>query len=149
MITPLNLPLADLKLKRINSVVYVWCIIRKKDLVLTPEEWVRQHVIHFLHFHKNYPLNLIASEYSLTIGTLKRRADLVIMNNQGQPLLMVECKAPEVVINDQVLFQIAQYNSALKLSYLLLTNGLEHHFFKWNQDKFEALEVIPDYKDLI
>lgn len=128
MIVPLNLPQAPLKLTRKNEVVYVRCLIRQKNLVCTPEEWVRQHVIHFLISEKKVSKGRIASEYSIVYNGRSKRADLVIFDTVGEPEMIVECKAPEVPITEKVVHQIAQYNSQLNVNRLFLTNGLQHIF---------------------
>ena len=92
MFSPLSFPKADLKITKKESVFYVWCIVRKKKLVLTPEEWVRQHVIHFLINEKNVPLGLLASEFLISVNGLSRRCDLVVFDINKIPLLIVECK---------------------------------------------------------
>lgn len=135
MIEPLNLPKANLKLSKREGTVYVWCIIRKKHLVCTPEEWVRQHVIHFLINEKNIPLGLIASEYNLKYNGLSKRADIVVFNRNGNPVLLVECKATTVDINQETLFQASQYNFELDVSTLMLTNGKQHVFCRINSEK--------------
>lgn len=126
MITPLNLPKAKLKLTRRGEQVYVWCIIRNKELVCTPEEWVRQHVIHYLINEKGKPKGLIASEYELKYNGLSKRADIVVFDKSGNPELLVECKATTVRITDEVLNQAAQYNNKLGVKEVVLTNGLDH-----------------------
>ena len=128
MIIPLNLPKAKLKLTRKNGEVYVRCLIRQKDLVCTPEEWVRQHVIHFLISEKGVSIGRIASEFSLEYNSRSKRADLVLFDEFGKPNMIVECKAPEIPITEKVVHQIAQYNSQLNVDRLFLTNGLDHIF---------------------
>lgn len=117
--------MAPLNLKRMNGTVYVECLIRRKLLVLTPEEWVRQHVIHFL-IEKAVPKGLIASEVSLKYNERSKRADIVIYGKDQQPIWIVECKATDVPLSEAVFRQIASYNHTLKVEYLMMTNGLEH-----------------------
>lgn len=126
LIQALNFPKAPLKLSKKNNQVFVWCIVRRQNLVLTPEEWVRQHCIHFLINELGVPLGRIASEYSILVNGLSRRCDLVVFNPNGLPQVIVECKAPEVQLTENVLFQIAQYNKPLQVDYLMFTNGLQH-----------------------
>jgi len=134
MIEALNLPKADLRLKRKNGEIFVWCIIRKKELVCTPEEWVRQHVIHKLIAENNIPEGLIASEYTLNYNGMSKRADVVVFNRNQEPRLIVECKATKIPITEETLFQIAQYNFALKVPYLMMTNGNHHVYCRINQE---------------
>ncbi|MDG1333400.1 MAG: type I restriction enzyme HsdR N-terminal domain-containing protein [Crocinitomicaceae bacterium] len=135
MITPLNLPKAELKLTRKNDEVYVRCLIRQKDLVCTPEEWVRQHIINFLINEKGVSKGRIASEYPLEYNGRSKRADLVLFDEFGKPIMIVECKAPEVSITEKVVHQIAQYNSQLNVDRLFLTNGLTHIFCEIDREK--------------
>ncbi|MCR9173552.1 MAG: type I restriction enzyme HsdR N-terminal domain-containing protein [bacterium] len=124
-LTPLNLPKAPLKLKRKDGVVYVECLIRRKELILTPEEWVRQHVLHFL-IEKGVPKGLIASEVSLKYNERSKRADVVIFGRDQQPRFIVECKAKDVLLTEAVFRQIAAYNHTLQVEYLMMTNGIQH-----------------------
>jgi hypothetical protein len=150
MFSPLSFPKADLKITKKESVFYVWCIVRKKKLVLTPEEWVRQHVIHFLINEKNVPLGLIASEFLISVNGLSRRCDLVVFDINKRPLLIVECKSVEIEINEKVLHQIAQYNFKLNTSYLFLTNGLTNVTCKINKvnKNISYFRDLPNFKEL-
>ena len=145
MITPLNFPKANLKLKKKDGEVYVWCILRKKDLVCTPEEWVRQHTIHYLINQKNIPEGLIASEYAIKYNGRSKRADIVVFDRTQKPVLIVECKAPEIKLTKETLFQIAQYNKELDVDFLFLTNGLDHFIVKVNKVGMEELDEIPNF----
>ena len=151
MKTPLNLPKAPLKLSRKQGVVVVWCIVRKKDLVLTPEEWVRQHIIHFLINEKQFPIGLIASEFSLNYNGISKRADIVVFNRDSKPVLIVECKAPEIVLSEATVRQIAQYNYNLGVDFLMLSNGVDHVICKIDriQGKINYLQELPVFEDLI
>ena len=144
---PLNLPQAVLKLSRKEGQVYVWCIIRRKNLVLTPEEWVRQHVIHYLINTKNVPEGLISSELRINIHRLNRRCDVVIYGKDQQAKLLVECKAPDVALNDRTLQQIAHYNAELGVDFLWVTNGLRHAVYQIDRHnrKITVLEELPDF----
>ena len=150
MIKPLALPKANLRLSKKDDLLYVWCVTRKKTLLLTPEEWVRQHVIHFLFNEKNVPLGLLISEYSIKVNKLARRCDIVVFGSDQTPKLIVECKAPDVVINQKVFQQIAQYNFQLNVDYLMLTNGLHHVICKIDRASktFIFLEELPDFKQI-
>jgi hypothetical protein len=150
MFKPLNLPPAELKLSRKEGQVFVWCIIRKKTLVLTPEEWVRQHIIHFLIKTKTIPQGLIAAEMAITVNDMVRRCDVVVFGNDGKPKLIIECKAPEINLTENVFHQIAQYNFTLNVDNLMVTNGLEHVVCKIDRDSNELifLELLPEWSDL-
>lgn len=126
VVRPLNLPQAPLKLSKQNDQVYVWCVLRKKQLLVTPEEWVRQHLIHYLLNEKGIPPERLASEYSIRVNDMIRRCDLVAINGQGQPVLIVECKAPDVPLTEKTFLQVAQYNRKLQVEWFLFSNGLEH-----------------------
>lgn len=150
MIQPLALPKANLKLTKKGDQFFVWCVARKKTLLLTPEEWVRQHIIHYLVNDKNVPLGLLVSEYSIKVNKLARRCDIVVFGLDQLPKLIVECKAPEVSINQKVLHQVSQYNFQLNVDYLFLTNGLTHVNCKINrsENSFEYLAELPDFSIL-
>ena len=144
----LNLPTFDFRLKKENSVVFIFDVIRKKFVKLTPEEWVRQHVVHFLLEQKHYPASLMNVEVGMEIQSMRRRADIVCYEPEGGVRLITECKAPEVKITQTVFEQIAQYNMCLKAKYLLVTNGLEHFVCEINveQKTYTFLQDIPPYK---
>lgn len=150
MIVPLNFPTAPLQLTKRNGVVYVWCIVRKKKLKLTPEEWVRQHAIHWLISYKKVPLGAIGAEISLTINGLSRRCDVLVFTPFGSPCLVIECKAPDIPINQEVFFQLAQYNRVLSSAHFMLTNGINHTVGQQNStsNSVELLENLPDYDQL-
>ena len=143
----LNLPDFDLKIKSKENKYFILDIIRKKYVVLTPEEWVRQNFLHFLIDHKKYPKSLIAIEKQLKINTLTKRTDILIFNKNAEPDIIVECKAPSVKISQETFDQIARYNLKLDANYLIITNGLQHYFAKMNskEKKYIFLKDIPEY----
>lgn len=120
----LHFPQPDLRLRSANDAFQVWDVVRKKWVALTPEEWVRQHLIHFLRDHRGWPEGLMEVEKTLRFNGMTRRADVVIRNSEMRPVLVAECKAPDVSINQAVLDQAALYNRSLGADYLLITNGL-------------------------
>jgi len=146
MFKALSFPQAELKLTRKEGQVFVWCIIRKKSLVLTPEEWVRQHLIHFLIQEKQIPIGLIAAEMAIEINQLSRRCDVVVFGSDGKPRLIVECKAPEISLTEKTFNQIAQYNAALNVDLLMVTNGLQHIVCQIDRENTQLnyLEELPD-----
>ena len=146
----LALPKAQLKITKKGDELFVWCVARKKTLVLTPEEWVRQHVIHYLVNDLKVPLGLIASEVSLSINKLSRRCDLIVFSKESKPLLLIECKAVDVPLTENVFHQIAQYNFKLNVDYLMMTNGVHHVYCKIDRvnNKLIYLEKLPVYDDL-
>ncbi len=146
-LVPLNLPNAPLKLTQDKKNVYVFDVLRKKNLVLTPEEWVRQHWIHFLNIHKSYPLSLMRTEGGLVLNELQKRSDLLIYNNNGEKILLAEFKAPSVKITTSTFEQISNYNTVHKIPLLLVSNGLQHYFCKINFDDgtYTFIEDLPIY----
>lgn len=143
----LNLPSSSFKLKSNEKHTLIFDNLRKKYLVLTPEEWVRQHFVRFLIDVKKYPSSLIAIEKQLTINSLKKRTDIVVFNRKGDPEILVECKAPQININQDTFDQIARYNLSLNANYLIVTNGLEHYFCKMDKENesYIFLEDFPTY----
>lgn len=145
---PLNLPTYSFKIKSSENKYFIFDIIRKKYMVLTPEEWVRQHIIHYLIAEKNYPISLIAVEKKLTINKLTKRTDILVFNAKGSPHIIVECKAPSIKITQEAFDQIARYNLKLEANYLIVTNGLTHFYAYMDLEKecYVFLENIPKYE---
>jgi len=143
----LNLPRAEVKLANRNGKPAIWDFVRKKWLQLTPEEYVRQHFIHYLVLHLQYPASRISIEKGLEVVRLSKRSDIVVYNQEGQPTILVECKAPQVRLSKDTLEQASAYNLTLKAKYLCVTNGLEHAFFRIDFEKgiSEQLEQLPVY----
>ncbi len=143
----LNLPTSNFRLKSSENKTLIFDNLRKKYLVLTPEEWVRQHFVRFLIDYKNYPISLIALEKQLTINNRKKRTDILVFNTLGTPDIIVECKAPSIKITQDTFDQIARYNLKLKANYLIVTNGLEHFYCKmdFENETYIFLREIPDY----
>ena len=144
----LNLPNYDFKLKTIEGKKYIFDQVRKKYLILTPEEWVRQHFINFLRIEFNYPLSLMTVEQPLKYNSMNKRSDIICYNELGEMVLMVECKAPSVKLNQSVFDQIARYNVELKLPFLVVTNGLSHYCcaLDYHNQSYEFVENIPNYQ---
>lgn len=144
----LNLPQYNFKLKNNEKHTLIFDEFRKKYVVLTPEEWVRQHFVTFLMKEKNYPISLIAIEKQLIVNNLKKRSDILIFSSNGLPNIIVECKAPHINITQETFDQIARYNLKLNANYLIVTNGLDHYFCKLDieNQQYIFLEDIPNYK---
>ncbi|UKN02880.1 type I restriction enzyme HsdR N-terminal domain-containing protein [Paracrocinitomix mangrovi] len=142
MYPPLNLPQFDLKLEGDK----IWDVLRKKYLLCTPEEWVRQNFIQYLIQHKNYPQGRMVSEYTVDYNGLKKRCDIAIFNEELGVDVIVECKAPNVALTEDTFYQIAKYTSTLRAPILILTNGLEHYcgFVDLNKKELRFLKEIPD-----
>lgn len=134
-----------------NSQKYIFDIIRKKYLVLTPEELVRQLILHYLIDEKKYPINKIRVEMGLEVNTLMKRCDILVFDKNLQPLLLVECKAAKIKMDQKVFEQIAIYNMTLQVPYLLVTNGPETYCSKVNllEKSFQFLNQIPDYNAIV
>lgn len=150
MLKRLNFPTIDIKLTKQGNSLYVWDVFRGKQLLLTPEEWVRQHVLHFLVNQKNTPQSLIASEYSIKVNSLIRRCDGVVFGKQGEPIAIIECKAPHVKITEDVFYQIAQYNFKLKVRWLIISNGISTiiAYVNYIENSLDFKEDIPAYDRL-
>jgi len=144
----LNLPNYSLKLKKEGNKNFIFDSIRKKYLVLTHEEWVRQNFIQFLIQEKGYPASLIAIEMGIDVLNTKKRCDIVLFNNEGKAHIIVECKAPSIKISQDTFDQIARYNLTLKTDLLIVTNGLEHYtcIMDHENEQYQFLKEIPEYK---
>ncbi|MFA5298475.1 MAG: type I restriction enzyme HsdR N-terminal domain-containing protein [Lutibacter sp.] len=143
----LNLPNYPFKIKSSENKYFIFDIVRKKYVVLTPEEWVRQHIIHYLIEEKNYPISLIAVEKKVTVNKLTKRTDILVFNTKGLPHIIVECKAPSIKIAQESFDQIARYNLKLNANFLIVTNGLKHYFCKMDfiNQEYVFLNTIPNY----
>lgn len=147
----LNLPQYDFRIEGSEDQLSIFDPIRKKYVALTPEEWVRQHFIQYLIHEKNLPSGLILLEKTLVYNKMKRRPDIVAHDRQGKPILIVECKAPDVKITQETFDQIARYNSVLKVPYLIVTNGMKHYccLMDYSLGKYAFLKDIPMYEEMI
>ena len=125
--TRLNLPPFEIKLRGTKAQPQIFDILRKKYIALTPEEWVRQHFVHFLVEHKGYPAALMANEIQLKVGEKTLRADSVLYSRELKPRMIIEYKAPHIPITQKVFDQISIYNMLLHVDYLVVSNGLQHY----------------------
>lgn len=143
----LNFPDYDFRFKNTDNKISVYDEIRRKFIQMTPEEWVRQHVVKYLITQKKYPLLHINVEKIIKINGLTRRYDVVVFQPDGKILLLVECKAPEVVISQNTFDQIARYNMSLNAKFMMVTNGLNHYFCQmdYEQEKYNFLQDLPEY----
>ncbi len=146
----INFPEYQFRFKSNENKTLIFDIVRKKFVVLTPEEWVRQHVLHFLISELNYPHSLINIEKQLQLHNTKKRYDIVVYNSDATIHLIVECKAPNIPIDQAVFDQIARYNFSLESSYLMVTNGLEHYYcsIDYQNEHYVFLKELPQYKGL-
>ena len=146
----LNLPLFNSSIQMQDGIEVIFDEFRKKWVRLTPEEWVRQQFLMYLHVHLGYPATAIAVEKSLTYNGMTRRPDAVISGRNGQILMVLECKKPDVIIDEKTFLQAATYTSVLGNAYILITNGLSHFVCKTDAAalKIHFLQEIPDYATL-
>jgi hypothetical protein len=146
----LNFPTYSFRFKNSENKVAIFDEIRKKFILLTPEEWVRQNTLHYLVQDNTYPKSYINVEKLIKINTLNKRYDIVVFQPNGSIFLLIECKAPEVAITQKTFDQIARYNLALKAKYLMVTNGLNHYFCQmdFENKKYIFLSELPQYENL-
>jgi len=114
-------------------------------VILTPEEWVRQHFIMYIIEELQYPSGLITIEKGLLFNSRQKRSDIVVHNNEGMPWMIIECKAPKVKLTEAAFYQAASYHMKLQVKYLIVTNGLKHFCCKFENDKFEFIDNFPAY----
>jgi hypothetical protein len=148
LLQPLALPPHPFKLTDQNGQLFIFDELRKKQIMLTPEEWVRQHFVQYLINVKGYPKSLIKLEGGLKLNGMQKRSDIVVFNTLGQKILMVECKAPEVVIDQKAFDQIARYNITHKIKLLAVTNGLQHYYcsIDFEKSNYRFLNELPQYE---
>lgn len=149
MLPKLNFPDYSFRFKNSENKVFIFDVLRKKFVALTPEEWVRQHCIHFLMQQKNYPATLLNAEKQIKINRRIKRYDIVAFKPDGSVGLVVECKSPSVSITQEVFDQIARYNGVLDADFLMVTNGLKHYFCRmdYEEEKYVFLSDLPEYKE--
>lgn len=140
-------PTYSFRFKNSENKVAIFDEIRKKFIILTPEEWVRQHVVQYLLQDKNYPKSYINVEKLIKINDLSKRYDIIVYQPNGEIFLLIECKAPEVAITQQTFDQIARYNLVLNAKYLMVTNGLNHYFCQmdFENERYVFLKELPDF----
>lgn len=141
----LNFQAYNFRFKNSENKISIFDPIRKKFIILTPEEWVRQHVIQFLMIEKGFPKSLINVEKVLVLNEMKKRYDVVAFNPDGSIHLIVECKSPSIEITQETFDQIARYNLSLNATYLMVTNGLQHYFCQMDYEKhiYVFLKDLP------
>ena len=136
------------KTKYINKKEYIYDPIRKKYLINSPEEWIRQNFIEYLHNKKGFPISLMSTEKLTKINSLKNRSDIVCFNRQGKPILLVECKSEKIILDSNVFEQAQNYNSVLKTKYILITNGRKTLCFYINNNQVKCLKKVPNYNEI-
>lgn len=143
----LNFPTYNFKVKKVENRNYIFDIIRKKFVVLTPEEWVRQHLVHYFITHCQCPASLISVEKQLKVNGLNKRFDLVVYHNNGKPLLLAECKAPDIMLSTETFLQAAVYNKVLGVHHMVITNGLDLSYCRYDKafTSHHLADDIPIY----
>jgi hypothetical protein len=147
-IQPLNLPKTELNLIRKGSEIHVLCLVRKKRICLTPEEWVRQHFIAFLSKNLGYAIERISVEKSLDYFGLKKRWDIVVYNQIFTPEILIECKAPHIALNENVMLQALNYQNQLSCKYIGISNGIDHAFWHIDDEKMKmsSMDEFPKFE---
>ena len=147
---PLNFNKYDFRFRNTDDRVCIFDEIRRKFIVLTPEEWVRQHVVQYFLIEKKYPKSLINVEKILKINGITKRYDVVVFNRDGSIFILVECKAPEIKVSQMTFDQIARYNMTMKAQFLMVTNGQQHYFCQmdFEHEKYRFLSELPAYPTL-
>lgn len=145
----LNFRQYKFSIKEVQGNALIFDIIRKKYIRLTPEEWVRQHLVHYLSEDLGVPRGLMSLEREISFNNLKKRFDICVFSSSGQALMLVECKAPSVELNRETMMQAGVYNKTMGVRFILLSNGEQNLLFKWNETAlaFEPQAEIPPYRD--
>ncbi|TXH53280.1 MAG: type I restriction enzyme HsdR N-terminal domain-containing protein [Bacteroidia bacterium] len=136
---------STISIKNKNGQSHIFDVIRKKWLILTDEEWVRQNLIHYLIHQLHYPASLIAVEKEFKIGTVRKRFDILVYNQQHQPWMLIECKAADIALSEMVLQQVIEYGSTIHAPYIIISNGNFTYGWKRNQVKLDAIELFPEF----
>ena len=147
MFPDLNLPAFNARIERVNMEHRIFDGIRKKFVLLTPEEWVRQHFINYLITDKKYPASLISIERGHKLNTLQNRTDIVVHNEFGKPWLLVECKAPDVNLTEAAFYQALRYHLKLQVNFIVVTNGFNHFYCKRNENDFVFIKELPMWNE--
>ena len=142
-------PEPQFRIKETSGKQAIFCAVRKRWMVLTEEEWIRQNFIQYLVSVLHYPLTLMAVEKELLLNGLRKRFDILVYNNNHKPLMLVECKEPAVALNEDVLQQVLRYNMAVPVSYLVLTNGGVTIAWKKQEDGLVLLSTLPHWNELV
>ncbi|MDB4903784.1 MAG: hypothetical protein JWQ63_3065 [Mucilaginibacter sp.] len=150
ILLPLQLPPYPFKITDQNGQLILFDMIRKKNIVITPEEWVRQHFVQYLINQKHYPKTLIRLEGGHKLNGMAKRSDIVVYNSAGEKVLLVECKAPSVPIDQKTFDQVARYNMVHKVNLMAVSNGLDHYYCRidFENQGYQFIEELPDYRDI-
>lgn len=148
----LNLPPYAVNVRKVDGMTKIFDVLRRRFVALTPEEWVRQHFVHYLLEHKGYSPTLMGNEISVSLNGTKKRCDTVLFSRDGlRPLMIIEYKAPSVAITQKVFDQICRYNMVLKVEYLVVTNGIRHYscHIDYSTGSYTFLDDVPDYSEFV
>jgi hypothetical protein len=150
LLVPLQLPPYPFKITDQNGQLTLFDVIRKKNIVLTPEEWVRQHFVQYLINQKNYPKSLIKLEGGHKLHGMAKRSDIVVYNTAGEKILLVECKAPSIVIDQKTFDQVARYNMVHKIKVIAVTNGLQHYYcnIDFEAGNYKFIAELSGYNEI-
>ena len=150
LLVPLQLPPYPFKITEQNGQLSLFDVIRKKNIIITPEEWVRQHFVQYLINQKNYPKTLIKLEGGHKLNGMAKRSDIVVYKPGGEKILLVECKAPSVPIDQKTFDQVARYNMVHQINIIAVTNGLQHYYclIDFKAGDYRFINELPDYRDL-
>jgi hypothetical protein len=150
LLLPLQLPPYPFKIIEQNGQLTLFDIIRKKNIIITPEEWVRQHFVQYLIRQKHYPKTLIKLEGGHKLNGMPKRSDIVVYNSTGEKILLVECKAPSVSIDQKAFDQVARYNMVHKVKLLAVSNGLQHYYCRidFGKQAYQFIGDLPDFSEL-
>jgi hypothetical protein len=142
----IEFPKQQIKIEQRKGINEIFDIIRKKWIILSPEEWVRQNILDYLLISKNYPASLIAVEKEINLGELKKRCDIVVYNRETKPWMIIECKEMNVSLSQKTLEQILRYHISLATNYLIITNGIYCFGFVKKDNQFIETDVFPEYE---
>ena len=146
----LNLPTYEIQLRGMREKPEIFDFLRRRYVKLTPEEWVRQHFVHWLVEHKGYPKGLLGNEIELQVGEKKLRCDSILYDSNAHPVMIIEYKAPTIALSQKVFDQISAYNLLLHVDYLVMSNGIEHYCCQMDYERncYYFLQDIPYYEKI-
>jgi hypothetical protein len=146
----LNLPKYEIQLRGTREKPEIFDFLRRRYVKLTPEEWVRQHFVHWIVEHKGYPKGLLGNEIELQVGEKKLRCDSILYDSNAHPVMIIEYKAPTIALSQKVFDQISAYNLLLHVDYLVMSNGIEHYCCQMDYERncYYFLQDIPDYEKI-
>lgn len=145
--TSLNFPEFDFRIQEDEGKLSIFDSLRKKFLILTPEEWVRQHMILFLIHYEGYPKSLFSLEKGLVYNQVQKRSDILVLNRTGSPFLLIECKAPDIILSQKTVEQVCVYNKSIQAPHIGITNGLKHLFLTFDNviDQYVQVGALPKF----